>query len=91
MRELLARLVGRELVTFEAQALANALAHELLNLRQILRRQWTGEQEVVVEAIVDDWSHAELHIGEELQDAAGEQVGERVAEVLELVCHNFVV
>ena len=60
------------------------LAHALLDVRQVVGRQWARQQEVVVEAVLDDRADPELGAGEQVQHRFGQHVRGAVAHRPEL-------
>ena len=60
------------------------LAHPLLDRRQVVGRQRPGQEEVVVEAVLDGRPDAELRAREQVEDGLGQDVGGAVAHRPEL-------
>src|SRR5438477_982780 len=79
------RLGHRHVAMLERQVLLGDLAHLHLDLSEVVRGQRAREIEVVVEAVGDRWSEAELRLREELQDRAGHHVRCRMAQRVELL------
>ena len=61
------------------------LAHLRLDLLEVRGRQRAGQVEVVVEAVLDGRTDAELGVGEELEDGRGHHVRRAVAHRGEVI------
>ncbi|CKN46264.1 Uncharacterised protein [Mycobacterium tuberculosis] len=64
----------------EQLAFLDDLAHPLFQRRQVLGRERLGHVEVVVEAVGDGWSDAELGLRKQLLDGLGQHVRGRMAD-----------
>ena len=68
----------------------DALAHPRLDDRQVVRGQRARQEQVVVEAVVDDRADAELGAREQVHDGLGEDVRGRMAHRAELAARAVV-
>ena len=73
---------GQVLGVLEGQAGLLLLAHEALDLLEVGRRQGSRQVEVVIEAILDCRTDAELRVGEDLQHRRAESHEEVIDNVL---------
>ena len=78
-------LVLADLAAHEALPLLDDALHALLQLAQQLGRDGVDVAEVVVEAVGDEGTDAQVHVGEEALDGLGEHVGGAVAQDVQAV------
>ena len=68
----------------------DALAHPRLDRGQVVRRQRARQEQVVVEAVVDDRPDPELRAREQVHHRLGQDVGGRVAHRAELAARAVI-
>src|SRR5438552_2983076 len=85
LAEELERLRDGQVAMLERQVLLGDLAHLRLDLFEVVWGQRAREIEVVVEAVGDRWSEAELRPREQLEHRAGHHVRGRMAQRVELL------
>ncbi len=79
------RLLARHHLAHERFRFLAVGRHAALDLREIVRRQWARQIEVVVEAVLDGGTDPEPGVREDLQHRFRHQVGRRVAHARQLV------
>ncbi len=80
-----ARLFGRDHLPLKRKVGRDDLAHPLLDLLQVLRRQCAGQVEVVVETILDRWADGDLGLpGEQLHHRLRHHVRRRMPDPVQL-------
>ena len=85
-----AGLGRRHLAQLERMVGGDALAHPRLDGREVVRGERTRQQEVVVEAVVDDGADAELGAGEQVHHRLGEDVRGGMAHRAELAARAVI-
>src|SRR5947208_9442587 len=78
--EELDRLRARHLLALERQVGFHDLAHDLLDLGEVLRREWRRAVEVVVEAVLDGGTDGDFHLGKQSLHGLGHDVRGGVTE-----------
>ena len=78
--EELDRLRARHLLALERQVGFHDLAHDLLDLGEVLRREWRRAVEVVVEAVLDGGADGDFHLGKQSLHGLGHDVRGGVTE-----------
>ena len=85
-----ASLGRRHLAQLERMVRGDALAHPRLDRGQVVGRERARQEQVVVEAVVDDRTDPQLRAREHVHDRFGEDVRSRVAHRTELAARAMI-